>query len=112
MQLPIGLEHNFEGVVDLLREEALFFDGPNGEDVRREPIPTDMVNDVKAARQHMLETISMYSDEMMELLLAEEHLPLELVDRVIREAVLGQQLTPVFIGSAYKVHAFAAGKSH
>jgi len=102
MQLPIGLEHNFEGVVDLLREEALFFDGPNGEDVRREPIPTDMVNDVKAARQHMLETISMYSDEMMELLLAEEHLPLELVDRVIREAVLGQQLTPVFIGSAYK----------
>ena len=102
MQLPIGLEHNFEGVVDLLREEALYFDGDNGEDVRREPVPADMVEEVKAARQHLLEAVSMYSDEMMELLLAEENLPLELIDRVIREAVLSQQLTPVFLGSAYK----------
>jgi elongation factor G len=102
MQLPIGLEHKFEGVVDLLREEALYFDGDNGETVRKEPIPAEMLEAVKAARQHMLETISMYSDEMMELLLAEETLPIELVDRVIREAVLGQQLTPVFLGSAYK----------
>jgi elongation factor G len=102
MQLPIGLEHKFEGVVDLLREEALYFDGDNGETVRKEPIPADMVADVKAARQHMLETVSMYSDEMMELLLGEEPVPIELADRVIREAVLGQQLTPVFLGSAYK----------
>ena len=102
MQLPIGREHKFEGIVDLLREQALFFDGPNGETVRTEPIPADMVEEVKTARQHMLETVSMYSDEMMELLLAEEPLPLELIDRVVREAVLGQQLTPVFLGSAYK----------
>ena len=102
MQLPIGLEHKFEGVVDLLREEALYFDGPNGEDVRREPVPGDMVEQVKAARQHLLEAVSMYSDEMMELLLAEEKLPLEMIDRVIRAAVLSQQLTPVFLGSAYQ----------
>ncbi len=102
MQLPIGLEHNFEGVVDLIREEALYFDGDNGEDVRREPVPANMVEEVKAARQHLLELVSMYSDEMMEFLLAEEKLPLELIDRVIREAVLSQQLTPVFLGSAYK----------
>jgi elongation factor G len=102
MQLPIGAEHNFEGVVDLLREEALYFDGDNGEDIRREPVPADMVAEVKAARQHLLELVSMYSDEMMELLLAEENLPFELVDGVIRAAVLSQQLTPVFIGSAYK----------
>ena len=102
MQLPIGLEHNFEGVVDLLREEALFFDGDNGEIVRRGPVPAEMVEAVKAARQHLLELVSMYSDEMMELLLAEEDLPLDLVDRVIRAAVLSQQLTPVFLGSAYK----------
>ena len=74
MQLPIGLEHNFEGVVDLLREEALYFDGDNGETVRRESVPAEMVNDVKAARQHLLELVSMYSDEMMEVLLAEEEL--------------------------------------
>ena len=102
MQLPIGAEHDFEGVVDLLREEALYFDGDNGEDIRREPVPAAMVAEVKAARQHLLESVSMYSDEMMELLLAEENLPVELVDRVIRAAVLSQQLTPVFIGSAYK----------
>ena len=102
MQLPIGAEHNFEGVVDLLREEALYFDGDNGEDIRREPVPADMVVEVKAARQHLLELVSMYSDEMMELLLAEENLPFALVDGVIRAAVLSQQLTPVFIGSAYK----------
>ena len=61
-----------------------------------------MIEEVKAARQHLLELVSMYSDEMMEFLLAEESLPLALVDRVIREAVLSQQLTPVFLGSAYK----------
>src|SRR5271166_6314196 len=49
MQLPIGSEHSFEGVVDLLREEALYFDGENGEDVRREPVPADMVEQVKTA---------------------------------------------------------------
>jgi elongation factor G len=102
MQLPIGLEHKFEGIVDLLREQALYFDGPNGETVRAEPVPADMVEEVKAARQHLLETISMYSDEMMELLLGEEPVPVEMIDRVVREAVLGQQLTPVFLGSAYK----------
>jgi len=102
MQLPIGLEHKFEGVVDLLREEALYFDGSNGEIVRREKIPADMLDNVKAARQHLLETVSMYSDEMMEVLLAEEPVPLDMADRVIREAVLNQQLTPVFLGSAYK----------
>ena len=74
MQLPIGLEHNFVGVVDLLREEALYFDGDNGETVRREAVPAEMVEDVKAARQHLLELVSMYSDEMMERLLAEEEL--------------------------------------
>ena len=102
MQLPIGAEHNFEGVVDLLREEAVYFDGDNGEIVRREPVPPAMAEEVKAARQHLLETVSMYSDEMMEILLAEEPLSLDLVDRVIREAVLSQQLTPVILGSAYK----------
>ena len=102
MQLPIGLEQDFQGVVDLVREEALYFDGDNGEVVRREHVPAEMIEEVKAARQHLLELVSMYSDEMMELLLAEENLPLQLIDRVVREAVLSQQLTPVFLGSAYK----------
>ncbi len=102
LQIPIGLEHKFEGMVDLIREKALFFDGPNGEDVREEPIPADMVEEAQVARKHLLETISMYSDEMMEILLAEEKVSVELIDKVIREATLSLQLTPVLIGSAYK----------
>lgn len=102
LQLPIGKEADFEGVVDLLREEALYFDGANGENIRREPIPAEMVDECHAARQHLLESLSMYSDELMEILLAEEPVSLSLIDRVVRQAVLSQQLTPVFLGSAYK----------
>ena len=66
-------------MIDLIREEAIYFDGDNGENVRREPIPAEMAEEAKAARQHLLEALSMYSDEMMELLLAEETVPLELI---------------------------------
>ena len=56
MQLPIGKEDNFEGVIDLITMEAVYFDGPNGENVRREPIPADIAAEAEAARQHMLES--------------------------------------------------------
>jgi elongation factor G len=102
LQLPIGSEADFRGVVDLVRQEALYFDGPNGESVRCEPIPAELVGEAQHARQHLLESLSMYSDELMELLLAEARAPLELIDRVIRQAVLSQQLTPVLLGSAYR----------
>jgi elongation factor G len=102
LQLPIGKEVGFEGVVDLIREKALYFDGANGEHIREEAIPAEMTEEVHLHRQHLLESLSMYSDELMELLLAEEAVPLAMIDRVVREAVLSQQLTPVFMGSAYR----------
>jgi elongation factor G len=102
LQLPIGSEADFRGVVDLVRQEALYFDGPNGETVRREAVPADMVAAAAVARRRLIEALSMYSDELLERLLAEETVSLELVDGVIRQATLTQHLTPVLLGSAYR----------
>ena len=102
MQLPIGKEDKFEGVVDLITKQAYYFDGSNGERVRVEAPPAAMAAEVEAARHHMLESLAMYSDELMEMLLSEEAVPEELIHRVVKQAVQGQGLTPVFMGSAYK----------
>lgn len=102
MQLPIGSGEQFQGVIDLVAREAVYFDGPQGATVRREAIPAEFAEEAARARQNMLEALSMYSDELMELLLAEEPVPDELVHRVVRDAVRQQDLTPVFLGSAYK----------
>ena len=102
MQLPIGREDEFQGIVDLVRMKALYFDGSNGEDVREEAIPAEMQADAEKARHRMLESLSMYSDQLMELMLSEEPIAEELIHAVIKSAVQGQDCTPVFLGSAYK----------
>ncbi|MEX2171352.1 MAG: elongation factor G [Pirellulales bacterium] len=102
MQLGIGKEDKFEGVIDLITMKALYFDGANGEKVREEAIPANLAEAAKKARHDMLESLSMYSDEMMELLLSEEEVPEELVHDVIRGGVLHQDLTPVYLGTAYR----------
>ena len=103
MQLPIGKEDKFEGVIDLISRKAMYFDGGTGEDVRVEELPANMVEKVNTARQAMLESLSMYSDELMELLLSEEPVPEDLIHNVLRSALQnGQDVTPVFMGSAYK----------
>ena len=88
MQMPIGKEDNFEGVIDLITMKAIYFDGTNGEKVRErsDSRPTCRKRPT-TARQHMLEALSMYSDELMELLLAEEAGPEELIHEIVRDAV-------------------------
>ena len=102
LQLPIGAESNFQGIIDLINRQAVFFDGEKGEKVRREPVPADRVEEVERARQGMLEALSLVSDEIMELLLEEQEVPLELIHATIREGTIAQQFCPVLIGSAYK----------
>ncbi len=102
MQLPIGREADFAGVIDLIRRQAVYFDGSNGEIVRAEPIPAEMAEVAASARRHLLEALSMYSDELLELLLEENEPPESLIHATIKAAVLSQQLTPVFLGSAFK----------
>lgn len=102
MQLPIGAESSFQGVIDLIEMEAVYFDGEKGDTVRREPIPAEMREEAERARQGMLEAMSLFSDEVMELLLEEQEVPLEMIQRTLREGVINSQICPVYVGSAYK----------
>ena len=102
MQYPIGSGDKFAGVIDLVTERAIYFDGADGEKVRYEPVPAELVPEVKKYRHQMLETLAMYSDELMEKLLSEEEPTEELIHAVTKQAVQQQGFTPVFLGSAYK----------
>ena len=88
--------------MDLITQKAVYFDGSNGEKIREEAIPEALANEAAQAREHMLESLAMYSDELMELLLGEEEVPVDLVYKVTKEAVHRQLLTPVFMGTAYR----------
>ncbi len=102
LQIPIGLESNFAGVIDLIDRQAVYFDGEKGETVRVEPIPADMVEVAERARQGMLEALSMLSDEIMGLLLEEQEVPIELIHKTVREGTIAQQVCPVLVGTAYR----------
>jgi elongation factor G len=102
MQISIGREDKFEGVIDLITMKALYFDGANGETVREEAIPASLQKEAAAARVHMLEALSMYSDKLMEMLLSEEEVSEELIHDLVRTAVIEQEFTPVFLGTAYR----------
>jgi elongation factor G len=102
MQISIGREDKFEGVIDLITMKALYFDGANGETVREEAIPANLEQSAAAARVHMLEALSMYSDKLMEMLLSEEEVSEELIHDLVRTAVIEQEFTPVFLGTAYR----------
>jgi elongation factor G len=102
LQLPIGAESNFLGIIDLIDRVAIYFEGEKGESMRREPVPDDMVDATERARQGMLEALSMISDQVMELLLEEAEVPVELIHKTIREGTIAQQLCPVLVGSAYR----------
>ncbi len=102
MQIPIGAEENFLGVIDLITMKAIYYEGDNGEDVRQDEIPANLQDEATTARGQMLEALSMYSDDLMELLLGEEDVPEELIHTVLKQAVQMLEVTPVFMGSAYK----------
>ena len=101
LQIPIGLEADFEGVVDLVTMKAYYFDGVNGETIREEDIPASLQDDATTMRENLIDAASMFSDELMEAAL-EEAVTEELLYDAIRKGTLTREMTPVFIGSAYK----------
>ncbi len=102
MQIPIGLESEHEGVVDLVSMKAITFEGENGEIVKKGEIPASLREKAEAKRQEMLEAVSMFSDELMEALLGDGEIPEDMIHEAVRRGTLAQEMTPVFIGSAYK----------
>jgi elongation factor G len=101
VQLPIGLEENHVGVVDLVELKAYYFEGENGETIRVEEIPAEMQEMVDEYRETLLDVVSMYSDDLMEAMLEETITP-ELIHAAIKTATISQEVTPVLLGSAYK----------
>lgn len=101
LQIPIGLEDKFEGVVDLIRLKAYRNDGPNGETIIEDEVPAAMQADVVSAREEMLDALSMFSDELTEAIL-EERITEEVITAALRKATIGLQVAPVMLGSAYK----------
>jgi len=101
MQIPIGLEGDHEGIVDLIEMKAHYFDGANGDIRRVEEIPASLRKQAEEKRGEMLDAVSMYSDELMEALLEDRATP-ELIHEAIRKGTISLDLTPVFLGSAYK----------
>ena len=101
MQMPIGLEDNHKGVVDLVTMKSFIFEGANGETIIEGEIPADMLEEAQSRREEMLDAVSLFSDELMEAML-EEAVTEEILHTAIRKATIDRHITPVFMGSAYK----------
>ena len=101
MQIPIGLEGNFSGVIDLIGMKAVYFEEAFGEKVKTEDIPPSLLDEATNKREELLDAASMFSDELMEAIL-EDRVTEELIHEALRKGTISRELTPVFIGSAYK----------
>ncbi|MFZ0667501.1 MAG: elongation factor G [Acidimicrobiales bacterium] len=102
IQLPIGVESGFVGIVDVLAEEALVWDDDMGEKWRTEPIPADLVGPCADARHLLVDILSTYDDAIMEKYVGEEEISSGDLMRGLRAATLKNQIVPVLCGSAFK----------
>ena len=103
MELPIGLEDKLEGVVDLVGMKAIYFDGPNGEDVRVAEIPAALKADADKYREELLDAVSMFDDSLMEEIMENgyEGIAEEKIIAAVRKGTLAEQFVGVFCGSAH-----------
>jgi elongation factor G len=106
LQIPMGLgpahvANPFRGIIDLVRQKALTFpEGKEGRQVVEAAIPDDYADEAALWREHMLESLYNFSNELMELALSEEPIPEALIHRVVRDATVHQQIQPILCGSA------------
>ena len=103
MELPIGLEDKLEGVVDLVGMKAIYFDGPNGEDLRIAEIPANMKDDAEKYREELLDAASMFDDSLMEEIMEKGYdgVAEDKIIAAIRKGTLAEQFVGVFCGSAH-----------
>jgi elongation factor G len=102
IQLPIGAEADFLGIIDLLNMKAIIYNDELGKDVVVTDIPDDHKDAAEAAREQLLEEVSHYDDELLELILEDAEIPVDLLRKAIRKATLNLKLTPVLCGSSFK----------
>ena len=102
MQLPIGLEDRHEGIIDLVTMKAMYFEGENGEKVVVKDIPAPMMDEAKTAREKMIDAVSLFSEALTDAILEEKEITTDLIMDAVRTGTISRQMTPVFLGSAYK----------
>ncbi len=102
LQIPMGLERDHRGVIDLISMKALTFEGEHGEELIESEIPVEFIDLARAKREEMLDAASLFSDELTEAILAEGPISESMVHEAIRKGALALEITPVLMGSAYK----------
>lgn len=104
MQIPIGLEDQLKGVVDLVEMKAYYFEGANGDDLIEKEIPAELVDQANEYRTKLIDCCADYSDEIMEKAMEGEYtnIDIALIKKTIRAATISLDITPVFMGSAHK----------
>ena len=102
IQINMGEADKFHGVIDLIAMQAITFEGNDGERIVRGVIPAEYADKAAKAREHMLDALSMYNDDMMELLLEEQPVENDMIRRTIREATINRDIVPLMMGSAFK----------
>lgn len=102
MQIPMGAEENFAGVIDLLKMKAYYFEGEMGNKIREEEVPAEYMEEAKKYRAMLVEKIVEHDDEMMNAYLEGKEASIDDLKRVLRKAVLAVKLIPVYTGSALK----------
>ena len=102
IQLPIGNEDTFKGIIDLIEMDADVYYDEMGKDMRVEPIPEDMVDLANEYREKLMDAVSMVDDEIMELYLSGEEVPQEKIRAAIRKATIANEMVPVTCGTSYK----------
>ena len=102
VELPIGLEDRLEGVVDLINMKAIYFDEPNGTNLRIEEIPDSMLEEAQQKREELIESASDFDDDLMNMILEGEEPSVEMIEAAIRRGTLSLKMCPVFVGSAHK----------
>ena len=102
IQLPIGKEDTFKGIIDLVEMDADIYYDQLGKDMRVEPIPEDMVDLANEYREKLLDAVSMFDDEIMEMYLEGQEIPASKIRAAIRKATLAVEMVPVTCGSSYR----------
>ncbi len=102
LQVPIGAEDRFEGIIDPILGKAYYFDGENGEIVREVDVPAEFKEQTAAARQQIIERVADVDDKLAEKFLAEEPISVDELRAAIRRATLALKMTPVMCGSAFR----------